>query len=48
MFYQNKKQILSKSKKLVTSLLIASVLVLVGVKPFIGAQTADDLQKHKA
>jgi murein DD-endopeptidase MepM/ murein hydrolase activator NlpD len=48
MFNLNTKQITRKSKILFSSLLIASVVIVVGVKPMITAQTADELQRQKA
>ncbi|MBX4191724.1 MAG: peptidoglycan DD-metalloendopeptidase family protein [Candidatus Doudnabacteria bacterium] len=48
MFYQNKKQITKKIQLGISSLLIASVLIFVGAKPYTTAQSADELQKQKA
>jgi murein DD-endopeptidase MepM/ murein hydrolase activator NlpD len=48
MFYQNKKQITKRFKKLGSIVVIAAVLIAVGIHPFSTAQTADELQKQKA
>jgi murein DD-endopeptidase MepM/ murein hydrolase activator NlpD len=48
MFYQNKKQITKKLKILATSLVIASVAIILVAQPFTTAQTADELQRQKA
>lgn len=47
MFYQNKKQISTKIKKLISCLLIAGVLVAFGAKPKVVGQTANELQQQK-
>ena len=48
MFYLNKKQNIKRIKTLISSLLIAGVLIVVGVRPGVIGQTADDLVQKKA
>ncbi|MBX4186681.1 MAG: peptidoglycan DD-metalloendopeptidase family protein [Candidatus Doudnabacteria bacterium] len=48
MFYLNKKSISKKFSLVISALLIASVVIALGAKPFTIAQTADELQRQKA